>query len=76
MDVQKIFEAVADKNGTSPESVRQEIALAIQTAMDDASPHAQQFWHNFPQHEEPLTPDELVIYLAARLHLTRSFQTT
>lgn len=76
MDVQKVFEAVADKNGTSPESVRQEIALAIQTAMDDASPHAQQFWQNFPKHEEPLTPEELVIYLTARLHLARSFQAT
>lgn len=59
--METVFEKVAAENHTTPEEVRSEIAAAIQMAMEQSDPAAQEKWRTMsPVHQTP-TPEDAII---------------
>ena len=61
------LEKVAKRNGVSLETVKQEIDLAIDQALETSDPKIKEFWDSIPKAGEKVTPEELVAYLSGQI---------
>ena len=59
---------VAEKNHTTVEEVRREIALAIQLAMENPSPETKTIWQELPHTGDAPAPEEVIAYAVRRIH--------
>lgn len=69
--IQHYLETIAQKEGISPEKVRDEIALAISLAQKSTDPRTQNFWNSIPCQGTSPTVEEIIDYLAKTISSDR-----
>lgn len=62
-EINEIFEKVALQEGVSTETMRAEIALAIQESMKTTDPVAQEHWRSMQKGGKMPTPEDVFRYL-------------
>ena len=63
----KAIEQVALKNGISVAEARREIELAIDAAIANPDPKAQEFWDKYIKDGRKPTPEEFIVYMADKI---------
>lgn len=66
-DFQSILEQIALEHGTTPDDVRQEMQLAIDTAFENPSEEEKSIQNMMPFQGTHPTPEELVLHIAMLL---------
>lgn len=59
--------AIAMKNGTTDEAVRDEMTYAIESGYNNPDPSVQAYWRNTPFSDRVPTPEEFMLWYANQL---------
>ncbi|MTQ68397.1 sporulation initiation factor Spo0A C-terminal domain-containing protein [[Ruminococcus] torques] len=62
MREKNIYEKIAEKYNTTPEEVRREMQIAIDTGFDNLDPAVQEEWKKMTLKGERPTPEEVINY--------------
>jgi len=64
---EQIYRQIAIQHGTSVESVKKEIKMAMLIGMVNQDPEVQKKWDAIPHDGDVPTPEELLIYLTSQI---------
>ena len=67
MREKNIYEKIAEKYNTTPEEVRREMQIAIDTGFDNPDPAVQEEWKKMTLKGERPTPEEVINYAVKKL---------
>ncbi len=67
----EMLELVAKEHSVTPDEVYREIEFAIEMAMQNPDPEAQQFWAMMPRAGERPTPEEFIAYMSWKIAMTQ-----
>lgn len=66
---EKILDQLAQANHTTPNSVRKQLKLAMDAALNDADPQIQAMWKSIPKKGSTVTLEEFMEYLIEKKQL-------
>lgn len=65
--INRYLQIIAQKEGSTPEEVRSQIALAVSIALKSDDEKVRHFWKEFPCEGDTPTVEEVISHLARKL---------